>query len=279
VNEDKINTLINLLNEKEVLLKDRELALEDQQEEFLAQKEELHAAVEELIAKNNYLANTLEKLKKRNTELDHILYRASHDLKTPVSSIYGLINILRSAALNEDQQMAVSHLLQQIQQMDTRLVSLTNLSTAFFNEPNLQLCSLKSLIEQTCGNIDRHDKIKISLMTEEIQLVTDPGLLTIALKCLLNNSVAFRNFSSADYVKISCMKKSTTVEIDVTDNGEGIDPKIASHIFDMFYRGSERSKGFGLGLYIAKTIVEKLNGSIQYIPKQAETTFRLILPV
>jgi signal transduction histidine kinase len=278
VDEDKINALINLLNEKEVLLKERELALEDQQEEFLAQKEELNAAVEELIAKNTYLTNTLEKLKKRNTELDHILYRASHDLKTPVSSIYGLIDILRSGILNEDQQMAVSHLFQQVQQMDRRLVSLTTLSTAFFNEPNLQMCSIKTLVEQTWRGIDPHDDIKILFTTEDIQLVTDPVMLTIALKCLLTNSVTYRRDSMTDYVKISCVRKTTTVEIDVTDNGEGIDTKIASDIFDMFYRGSEKSKGLGLGLYIAKTIAEKFNGSIQYIANQAETTFRVTLP-
>jgi signal transduction histidine kinase len=278
VDEDKINTLINLLNEKEVLLKERELALEEQQEEFLAQKEELNAAVEELIAKNAYLTNTLEKLKKRNSELDHILYRASHDLKTPVSSTYGLIQIIRSGTLSEDQHLAVLHLHQQARQMEMRLLSLTDLSGAFFNKPEQHTFSIKSLIDQIWNSIDRQHNIEMVFLTEDFQLFTDPAMLTIALKCLLSNSTTYCNKVLPSYVKISFIRKTKTVEIEIIDNGEGIDPNISTHIFDMFYRGSERSKGFGLGLYIARTIAEKLNGIIQHVPLQRETMFRLILP-
>jgi K+-sensing histidine kinase KdpD len=273
MDEDKINNLIHLLNEKEVLLKEREIALEDQQEEFLSQKEELNAAVEELMVKNTYLTTTLEKLKQRNQELDDILYRASHDLKTPVSSIYGLIAILNAGPLSSDQLQAMTHLFQQMNQMEMRLTSMTNLSTAFFSEPTLETCSIQQLARKSLESIASHDSINL-LFTNDDRFETDPTLFSIVLKCLLENSITY----GASVVNISSLKKSTTIEIDVIDNGEGVASNIETQIFNMFYRGSERSKGLGVGLFIAKTIVEKMNGNIQHIPSGIGAAFKLTLP-
>ena len=278
VDEQKINDLIILLNEKEILLKERELALEEQQEEYLSQKEELAAAVEELISKNEFLTKTLEKLKQRNQELDHILYRASHDFKTPVSSIRGLVDILNSGNLNADQQTATTHISEQVKQMQIRLSSLTNLSTAFFNEPQLQECSLCELISKIWKQLNVRHTTRLLIPSEDVRIVTDVALLSVAVKCILENAIAYRDPAVSGYVKIKCLKEDSVVHIDVYDDGDGISPDIAPHIFKMFYRGSEKSKGFGLGLYIAANIMEKLNGRIQHLPLNKETLFRITLP-
>ncbi|HLZ16844.1 MAG TPA: HAMP domain-containing sensor histidine kinase, partial [Cyclobacteriaceae bacterium] len=66
----------------------------------------------------------------------------------------------------------------------------------------------------------------------------------------------------------------------VTDNGQGIDEEHQAKIFDMFYRASERTKGSGLGLYILKRAVERLNGTIELTSKLNEgSTFVVKLPV
>lgn len=275
--EHQVTELVKSLDEKEKLLKQKEVAFSDQLEEFQSQKEELSAVVEELVEKNSYLTRTLERLKQRNSELDNILYRASHDLKTPVSSIYGLIEILKSGPLNVDQYVAVGHLHQQTQQMEMRLSSLNNLSTAFFTEPNLQSCSLKALAYKTWGDCNLGEQ-SLLVTCEDETITTDAGMLSIALKCLFQNSITYRDNKKTGFVKLSWVRKTNAIEIEVSDNGEGIDPSIENHIFEMFYRGSEKSRGFGLGLYVVKTISERLNGSVQYIPGQPETTFKLVLP-
>ena len=73
-------------------------------------------------------------------------------------------------------------------------------------------------------------------------------------------------------------KSEKNVSIEVIDDGEGISPAISSEIFNMFYRGSERSHGQGLGLYIVKSVVERMKGQIRWISKSGKTTFQIILP-
>jgi signal transduction histidine kinase len=264
VDEGKLNNMINLLNEKEVLLKEREIAFYEQEEEFLSQKEELTAAVEELMSKNSYLTSTLNKLMQRNDELDRILYRASHDLKTPVSSIYGLIEILGSAPLTPDQEKATTHLLKQMHQMEKRLTSLTDLSTAFFSKPDLRTFSLQQLAQQVWESIDVRQNVTLRCKNEDQQIHSDPSMLSIVLKCLMENSITYRDNTQPGLLEVSFEKSLCMIQTTLMDNGEGIDPAIEPKIFDMFYRGSEKATGFGLGLYIAKIIIEKLNGTIQF---------------
>ena len=69
------------------------------------------------------------------------------------------------------------------------------------------------------------------------------------------------------------------MSIEITDNGTGIDAEYHDKIFDMFFRGTELSKGTGLGLYIVKKAVEKLQGKIEIqSEKRKGTTFTVYLP-
>jgi signal transduction histidine kinase len=76
-------------------------------------------------------------------------------------------------------------------------------------------------------------------------------------------------------VKSDAAKAVITFE----DNGVGIDPDLQKYIFDMFYRANEKSDGSGIGLYIVKQAVEKLNGSINVKSKKGDgTKFQVIIP-
>ena len=77
---------------------------------------------------------------------------------------------------------------------------------------------------------------------------------------------------------VSFGKSEKDLSIEVVDDGEGISPAISNEIFNMFYRGSERSHGQGLGLYIVKSVVERMKGQIRWISKSGKTTFQIILP-
>jgi signal transduction histidine kinase len=72
---------------------------------------------------------------------------------------------------------------------------------------------------------------------------------------------------------------SDNVVIKVEDNGQGIDPALQERVFDMYFRGNERSKGNGLGLYIVKKAVEKLNGAIELTSAIGKgSTLKIVLP-
>ena len=90
---EEINKLTALLDDRTMKLMERESELADKFEELEAQKEELTAAVEELM-------HTNKELTERNLELDAILYRSSHDLKSPLTSVFGILHLLKSEQIN-----------------------------------------------------------------------------------------------------------------------------------------------------------------------------------
>jgi signal transduction histidine kinase len=92
---------------------------------------------------------------------------------------------------------------------------------------------------------------------------TDKSRLNTVLKNIIGNSVKYKKANSNDcYVTLSIKRFEQFMEITVSDNGEGISAKSISRIFEMFYRGTSTSVGTGLGLYITKEILIKLQGTI-----------------
>ena len=104
-------------------------------------------------------------------------------------------------------------------------------------------------------------------------------MVKIILENLVENAVRFCSPHEAD-IPVKINQESHDVLIEISDNGQGIDNELEERIFDMYFRGNERSKGNGLGLYIVKKAIEKLNGSITWSSKQyAGTTFIVRLPL
>ncbi len=103
-------------------------------------------------------------------------------------------------------------------------------------------------------------------------------LVSIALKALLSNALTFRNPSEDGFIQIKATASDSSFEVEITDNGEGISDLIKDQIFNIFYRGSERSIGSGLGLYVARKISDQLKGHIQFNSVSQSTTFKLVLP-
>jgi signal transduction histidine kinase len=93
---------------------------------------------------------------------------------------------------------------------------------------------------------------------------SDKSRVNALLKNIIGNAVKYRNPEiTHSFAHVEFSVKENTYEIRVNDNGHGIPEKSLSRIFEMFYRASSSSVGTGLGLYICKEIVTKLNGTIQ----------------
>jgi signal transduction histidine kinase len=97
---------------------------------------------------------------------------------------------------------------------------------------------------------------------------------------LISNAIRYYNPAvSRPYVEISILANSEHAEIIVRDNGIGIDEKYHDKIFDMFFRVSKKSVGSGLGLYIVKETIEKLDGEIGLTSeKDKGTEFKILIP-
>jgi signal transduction histidine kinase len=280
--DDRIARLQTMLDERTMALMARESDLADRSEEMDAQKEELSAAIEELQGKNNTLTETLAQLKERNQELDQILYRCSHDLKAPISSIVGLLNILNYGPLSEDQKTCVDHIQVKTSQMDELLRSLSALAKTTADDVHFDSFNINSLVKNCMEDFSSNPQSHyINLHCQSVgkeDAHSDRLLLSIVIKNLLANSLIFRQPNVPGFIKIKTSVSDQFLEIEMEDDGEGIADSIKEHVFEMFYRGSERSNGSGLGLYIARKIVDQLAGTIDFISKAGSTTFKVKIP-
>jgi signal transduction histidine kinase len=275
--EDNIARLKTLLDERTMVLMARESDLADRTEEMNAQKEELSAAIEELEGKNNTLTETLAQLKERNQELDQILY-----LKAPISSIVGILNILHYGPLSKDQKICVDHIQAKTSQMDELLRSLSALAKTTSGDVHLNTFNVNALINNCIADISlnpQYHYINVhyqSVGKEEVH--SDRLLMGIVIKNLLANSLIFRQPGIQGFIKIKTTVSDQLLEIEIEDDGEGIEDAIKDRVFEMFYRGSERSTGSGLGLYIARKIIDQLEGTIDFVNKAGSTTFKVKIP-
>lgn len=262
--------------------KDSEHELAEQQEEFQAQKEELTAAIEELVSKNNYLTETLAQLQKRNEELDLLLYRTSHDLKSPITSLQGLLNLLASEELTDSQLQLLEFMDQKTSQMSDVLKSLNMLSEASFEKIKFSKIRLDETVKgamQDLKYLPNFPIVNVKIEYNSLETVNaDEHALYNILKCLLANSIVYRDPTREGNVIVSFEEKGSSLIIEITDDGDGVPPEVGSEIFKMFFRGSEKSHGPGLGLYIVKTVVERLKGDIRWISRPGRTTFQVVLP-
>ena len=97
---------------------------------------------------------------------------------------------------------------------------------------------------------------------EKAPFFSDPSLIKIILNKTITNSIQYRLGSSSDYCKISIVTDSKGAQVSIEDNGQGISEKVKDRVFDMFEKGTHKSKGAGLGLYLVKIVSEKIRAKI-----------------
>ena len=123
------------------------------------------------------------------------------------------------------------------------------------------------------------DEKELDTLKHEINLILDISvkeaieidakLLKIVLRNVFNNALKYSNpVGKGAYITISATVNKKQLEIIITDNGIGINSKFLPKVFNMFFRATDSSTGTGLGLYIAKNAVDKLNGTISIQSKE-----------
>ncbi|NJL15042.1 MAG: hypothetical protein HC913_19935 [Microscillaceae bacterium] len=282
--------------EKTEALQTQQSELESAFEEISSQKEqiqqqnlqlqqsnaELEVKVEERTAK---LKSTLLQLLQTNKELDTFIYRASHDLRGPISRLIGLVQLIR---IDPDKQAIQNHLRLlefTAQKMDNMLEKLTNIHVIHSDPLQYEKVCLRDFLEEIRKSLSFLPSFKdvyLIIPPNYPEFVfTDRILLGIILQNLLENSIHYRDPSPDVFsvIKLEMKADDNFIELKITDNGIGISPEVKERVFDMFFRGTERSQGNGLGLYLVKKATEKLNGRIYFRSDEKNlTSFSVILP-
>jgi len=222
-------------------------------------------------------------LKKTNFELDSFVYRASHDLRAPLRSVLGLLNLVKIES-NEDQKSVYVNLAEKsINKLDSFILDLTNFSRNTRLEIQKEVIDFEAVISECIENLkymENAEKVQsIIEITCSEPYLSDPGRMAILFQNLISNAIKYQRPYIDSYVKIKIDVNELGAAFEVSDNGKGISQEYLGKIFEMFFRASEDSYGSGLGLYITKQVVEKLQGKIEVHSVFNEgTSFKIWLP-
>ena len=208
---------------------------------------------------------------------------ASHELKTPVTSIQLAVETAISALDNseiKDAKRFMNQILQDSQRMTLLLSDLLDLSQLEVNNPEKELVSLNSIIDAEIGFLSNENKNRVVFESEDIEFLIDPNDFSMIIRNLLRNAC---NYSELDKeINIKLFKDEPNVVLSVVDKGRGIATTDQERIFERFYRvdkGRSRSLGgTGIGLSIVKHAVERNGGVIELISQFGEgSEFKVII--
>ena len=207
-----------------------------------------------------------EELKKINLELDQFVYSISHDLRSPLLSIKGLLNlVMRSPSLSEGDRKFLSLSIGSTERLDNTIQEILDFSRNSRQEVTQEAFDIGILVQTIFDDLrfSQDEQMVLNLRTKETTLLySDKLRVALLLKNIIGNSIKYRRKDVTAVIDVVVSAKDDRIEIIVQDNGEGISEKHLSKVFDMFYRGTTNGVGTGLGLYICKEIVDKLSGQI-----------------
>lgn len=222
------------------------------------------------------------KLIKVNSELDSFVYSASHDLRSPLASLLGLINLSRKDPQNSDDYL--NKMEKSVKRLDDFIAEIIDFSS---NERKEVVCDEVDF-ESTIYNIidelsflDSEDRISKKVNINQKGLFkSDKRRIAVIFRNLISNALKYHDDSKEEpYLKIEVESNSEAAHILIEDNGIGISKEEQKEVFKMFYRATERSTGSGLGLYIILETVEKLQGTIKMeSEKYNGTSFYIEIP-
>lgn len=230
------------------------------------------------------LKSQFDELQKTNFELDHFVYSVSHDLRAPLTSIMGLVNIAELENLTTTQKDYWAMVRKSVVRLDGFIKDILDYSSNSRTELRCEKIDFHRIIEEVKGNFAHSLAFKDLTLNVSIDdkadFRSDTTRIEIVLNNLLSNAIKYADRSKpASIFSIRISTSAKEARIQVTDNGMGIDSDHIDKIFEMFYKASARSQGSGLGLYITKETVSRLGGIITVASEVGvHTTFDIVLP-
>ena len=244
----------------------------------VSSERELKQLAEEVNGKNIHLEKT-------NAELDRFLYSTSHDLRSPLSSIKGLVNIARMETVDEKLQRYFSMMIDRVDKLDFFIKDIIDYSKNARTDVRTEPVDFNVLLQEVTDNLKYIEGAESIQFENNVALPhalnADKNRLSVVLNNLLANAIKYHDpYKEKQWIEVQVSNSNGTLKVRVSDNGMGIDPEHHHKIFDMFYRGTFHSKGSGLGLYIVKETIAKMKGTIgvESVPGKG-SSFLITLPV
>jgi len=229
---------------------------------------------------------TIKKLNQKTKDLELLLYRLGHDIKTPFTSFEGLLNLIKQKDHDEN-TLELLAMFEKVLKDGKKLIQNISDSSKMTNKPiKKEKVDLNELVHQTIASLNHFKGFKTVSFNVNIPkyfiIYSNHQLLKSVIQNLIQNAINNQRpltKSHTPFVIINAFKEKEGIKISIKDNGFGINKNEIDKVFNLYYRGNQKNHESGLGLYITKNTVDQLNGTITLKSKlKRETQFDILLP-
>jgi signal transduction histidine kinase len=224
-----------------------------------------------------------DKLSKVDRARREFIANASHELRTPIFSLGGFVELLEDEDLDEETRREfLATMREQVERLQKLAVDLLDLSrldagSVAFEREDVDLAVLAGEVAREFGPaVAQHrTDLELSVPDDPVGAVCDRERVAQIMRILLDN--ALRHTPEGTPVTVSAGLDNGSAEFAVSDRGPGVDVASRDQLFERFYTG-DKASGSGLGLAIAKELAEHMDGRIEIVSRPGRTTFSLELP-
>jgi two-component system, OmpR family, sensor kinase len=234
------------------------------------------------------LAATFDDMQRQLARLDtarkQFIASASHELRTPIFSLGGFLELLEDEELDEETRAQfLAQLRGQVARMRklaTELLDLSRLESGALElrpEPTDVGQLARDVAEEFTPAVNSHQaELKVRTAPEPIEIDCDPERVAQVMRILLDNALV--HTPAGTTIVVSAAREDGHVTLEVADSGLGIRHQTMPHIFEPFFTSADGARGAGLGLAIARELADQMHGRLTVRSVPGETAFKLTLP-
>jgi signal transduction histidine kinase len=224
-----------------------------------------------------------EKLQLINAGLDKFVFNVTHDLRSPLASIMGLINLMDDESDPMQIKAYTLMIKESLEKQDRFINEMLTFIKSKHTGVSKDECSLSNIVDNVIAQNSYHNggkRVNFYKELELTQIQSDALKLQVILNNLVSNSIKYSDAKKPEqWVKVKSYRADEVAVIEVEDNGLGIRQKDQERIFDKFYMSGDNKKSSGIGLYLVKDAVTQLNGKIEVRSEPGVCSkFKVIIP-
>lgn len=229
---------------------------------------EMHNAIRnafEVYNMRQQLQQKMDELETANHELNRLIYSTSHDLRSPLASIVSIINLAKLDVLDDEISNYFNLIENCAEKMDDYILKIVEYYKSVRLDDEASFIDFAQQVQEAIDLCSmQNTKIIFKQNIEQpVSFKSDSFRLSVVLNNLLSNAVKYQKPEESNpVINITVNVTKEFADISVEDNGIGIQQQSLESIFKMFFRSTKNSTGLGIGLYIVKEAVNRMEGEI-----------------